>query len=202
MRIITSPFIAMVFHSRSRSRMRAMEKCAPMRRSMPRASTRASSTADSSAISAASPTPSEVMPSSSTKKAESAMLVRFRNSCTMKASFALRLADEPAHDAVVGERRGRRPDAVVEIGLAMGADLGRAADQVEGRVADQRTEQDERDAGDAGNHQRTRRERRRARPSPRHPVAWAERPPVDSRRKPKPQKMKEKISAPTAMAPM
>ena len=34
------------------------------------------------------------------------------------------------------------------------------------------------------------------------PVAWAERPPVESLRNPKPQKMKEKISAPTAMAPM
>ena len=34
------------------------------------------------------------------------------------------------------------------------------------------------------------------------PSAWAESPPVDSLRKPKPQKMKEKISAPTAMAPM
>ena len=34
------------------------------------------------------------------------------------------------------------------------------------------------------------------------PVACAESPPVDMRRKPKPQKMKEKMSAPTAMAPM
>ena len=46
------------------------------------------SAADHSAISAARPTPSDVMPSPSTKKAESAMLVRFRNSCTTKASLA------------------------------------------------------------------------------------------------------------------
>ena len=60
----------------------------PMPRRIIAASTSARVTADHSAISAARPTPSDVMPSPSTKKAESAMLVRFRNSCTTKASLA------------------------------------------------------------------------------------------------------------------
>ncbi len=48
------------------------------------------------------------------------------------------LADEPAHQAIVGKGEGRRPDAIVEIDFAMAAEFRRAADQIEGHVAHQR----------------------------------------------------------------
>ena len=86
--IITSPFISSVRLKRTGSRMRGQEMCAPMPRRITAANTSASVTADHSAMSAASPTPSDVMPSRSTKKADSAMLVMLRKSCTTKASLA------------------------------------------------------------------------------------------------------------------